>query len=390
MPRTLWGLGMIDCRIAEMRMKPLTQKPLLCIVVPTWNRLPEMVMAVESLASQIINGLEGRVEIIITDNASEPDCQSAIRALSDRFGSVSYVFHERNEGAAFQLFAACWRSRGEWTWTFGSDDVLLPGGLGSVVSKLEAEGPDFLSLNSRTYSADLSRQIYVPLLGCPDRRFDGFADLMCGVGFHQVTFISVCLERTSVARRIDLIKYLKIDTLFPQLFGYLEKHKNSKSVYWSKDLVVNRQHNSQAYRVDHMTQRDLGWETPIAIMELSQLYGIPDDFFEQINGDDRVSNFDIPLITFVDVMFKNMLLSIGNEFFMRPGQINRMKEILENCRPQRLQQFNNICEINKEAIDLYNDFDRFQTDLYNRKRALDTYMEGVRIKGRQWKKNQTC
>ncbi len=381
---------MLDCRITEVRLKPLTQKPLLSIVVPTWNRVPEMVMAVESLAGQIRDGLEGRVEIIITDNASGPDCQSAIRALSDRFASVGYIFHEHNEGAAFQLFAACWRSRGEWTWTFGSDDVLLPGGLGLVVSKLEAEGPDFLSLNSRTYSADLSRQIYVPLLGCPDRTFDGFADLMCGVGFHQVTFISVCVERTSVARNIDPVKYLRIDTLFPQLLGYLEKHKNSKSVYWSKDLVVNRQHNSQAYRVDHMTQRDLGWETPIAIMGFSQLYGIQDDFFEQINGDDRVQDYSPPLITFVDVMFKNMLLAISNEFFIRPAQIYRMKEILENCRPYRSEQFDNICRINNEAVELYNDFDRDQTDLYGRKRLLETYMEGVRIKGRQWKKNQTC
>ena len=380
---------MLDCPVTETRLKPIGQKPVLSIVIPTWNRVPEMVMAVESLASQITDGLEDKVEIIITDNASGYEGQSAIRALSDRFGSVSYIFHEKNESAAFQLFAACWRSRGEWTWTFGSDDLLLPGGLAHIVAKLENEQPGFLSLNHRTYTADLTRELYVPLV-LPDRTFDNFADLLCGVGFHQVSYITACLERTSLARGIEPLKYLKMDLMFPQLLGYLEKHKNSKSVYWHKDYVVNRQHNSQLYKVDHLVQRDIGWKTPIAIMEKRDLYSISEDFFEKINGDDRVERFYPPILTFVDVMFKSALLAISNDHFLTLGEEISMIDIIKNCRPHRLGQFKKICELNREMADSYADIDRTRDDLYKQKRIYDAKMETIRMSGRQWKKNQTC
>lgn len=376
---------MLDCPVTETRLKPIGQKPVLSIVIPTWERVPEMVMAVESLASQITDGLEDKVEIIITDNASGYDGQSAIRALSERFGAVSYILHEENQGGVFQLFSACWRSRGEWTWVFGSDDLFLPGGIAHLVSMLEREQPDFLNMNRRVHSADLSREIYAKLLGVPDRQFDRFSDLMCAVGFHQVAFLSGSLERTNLARKIDPWKYLKMDNQHQHILGYLEKHKTSKCRYWSETYLIHRYNNSHFFDNDNANFKDIGWVTPIMIMAEKANYHISDDFFEKINGEDRINQYDSFFITHIDEMFKCMLLAIGNNVFIKYPEMFIIKEIIQNCRIDRLDQFQTIWRLNEAARLAYEDIGRNQKQLATQQKRYDSDAYEIRMKGRGWK-----
>lgn len=376
---------MMECRVAEARLKPLDQRPVLSVVVPTWERVPEMVMAVESLACQLTDGLENRVEIIISDNASGPEAQSAIRALADRFPSVSYMMNAENQGGIFQLFAACWRSRGEWTWTFGSDDLLLPGGIAHIVSVLEGQQPDFLTMNRKVCNADLSVEIYAELFGIPDRTFKSFADLMCAVGFHQVAFLSASLERTDRARAIEPWKYLKIDTQHQHVLGYLEKHKQSKSCYSCETHLVHRTQNSHFHDYYSANLRDIGWVTPIAIMDRQDLYGIADDFFEKINGDGRINSYGPPKFTFVDEMFRSMLNAIGRGVFMRFPERQSIKDILSHCRPDRGARFQDIWLLNEETRFLYEDLDRKRSGLAEQQAHYEARLADIRAKALQVK-----
>ena len=67
----------VECELADSLMRPLQDTPVLSIVIPTFSRPREMAEAVESIASQIDAPLLGKVEIIVTDNASGPETTAA-------------------------------------------------------------------------------------------------------------------------------------------------------------------------------------------------------------------------------------------------------------------------------------------------------------------------
>ena len=106
-------MSRLDCALAETLIQPRDVAPLLSFFVPTYNRTPEMVETVTRIATQLRDGLETRVEIVISDNASDESGRDAVRELARRFPTVSYYMNARNEGGYRQLFMAPWRVRGD-------------------------------------------------------------------------------------------------------------------------------------------------------------------------------------------------------------------------------------------------------------------------------------
>jgi glycosyltransferase involved in cell wall biosynthesis len=117
-----------DRLLVETFVRPLDQTPVLTVVVPTWERPAELTLAVSSIADQIDDELAGKVEIIISDNASGPETRAVLQRLSETYPSVNYYIHAENYGGMYQVAIAPHRARGRWTWVFGDDDVLAPGG----------------------------------------------------------------------------------------------------------------------------------------------------------------------------------------------------------------------------------------------------------------------
>jgi hypothetical protein len=192
----------LECALAESQIRPFAEQPVLSIVIPTYERPAELQLTVQSIADQLKDGLEDKVELLISDNNSGPDTNGMIRALADRYPRLGYMVNARDEGGFFNLFAAPWRAQGRYTWAFGSDDVLLDGGVGSVVQILEREAPSFLTLNKRAANADLTQVLYTSLNNVPDKRFDSFIDLFCAFGINQLAFISAQIENTEAARKL--------------------------------------------------------------------------------------------------------------------------------------------------------------------------------------------
>jgi glycosyltransferase involved in cell wall biosynthesis len=355
---------MLECRIADSLLKPLSQPPLLSIIVPTFDRTPEMIVAVDSLASQLVGGLESKVEIIISDNASKPEGQAAIRALANKYGSVSYILNASDQGGYFQLFSACWRSRGQWTWTFGSDDLLLPGGVAHIVGLLERETPSFLTQNKRIGSRDLSQEIVTAVNGIPDRRFASFIELFCGVGIHQVAFMSSSIERTEAARKIDPTPYLEAGTLHPHLLSFFEKHHDQPCYYTSGNYLIHRSYNAQLSEYMPLNFKDIGSNLPILMMTFAQKYGAPADFFDRINGSRKINTYSEPTITFVDNMFEYMMRGISTEKFVLRNEKYALENIFKNCRPGRLDAFKTIWMTNEKMREI-------SDELIARRKILD-------------------
>jgi glycosyltransferase involved in cell wall biosynthesis len=366
-------MALLECRLAQVVQKPLDAPPVLSIVVPTFNRADAMVMTVNCLAEQIIGGLEQRVEIIISDNGSDPETIELIKALADRWASVSYFLNARDEGGHFNLFAAPWRARGAYTWTFGSDDVLLDGGVAHVVEVLERERPSFLTLNKRVANADLSQLLTERINSVEDRRFDTFADLLCAFGINQLAFISGQIELTEAARALDAEPYLRNDSRHTHVAAFLEKHAGRPAYYSSANHLVHRVNNSQQLDYHAGNFYDYAVALPRLLWTINEKVGGPLDIFERISGYKNVTSYDAPQVTFVDNILENILRSFGFGYFIKAADRRFYEQVFIHCRPDRVEQFGQLWDYAKVLDRLTEQFSSAEAALKQAKTsALET------------------
>jgi glycosyltransferase involved in cell wall biosynthesis len=342
----------LDCPVVESVFRPVDEAPVLSIVIPTYNRATELIVAVSSLAEQLTDGLENKVEIIISDNASGAQTVEVIKALAEKFPSVSYLIHARDEGGFFQFFAAPWRARGRWTWVFGSDDALMPGGVAHIVGLLEREEPGFLGLNKRVMNSDLSQLLNAAANSVPDRRFKGFTEMFCALGINQFAFISGNIELTEAARWIDPRFYLTADTRHPHLAALLEKHHASPAYYCSEAYLIHRVENSPMLDYHSGNFFDYGVTLPCVLAEVACKIGAPADLFERVIGDKSAQAYAPPTTTYVDAMLENILRGLAFGKYMTVGQRYRLEEILTSCREHRLGQFAEVWKLHQHLAHL--------------------------------------
>ena len=121
-------------------MGPAADAPLLSICIPTWNRLEVLKVCLDSIVRELAGVPGGRVEVVVSDNASTDGTQAYCQALQERH---PFFRNARNPENIFILnfMAAVDQGRGTYCWLLGDDDALHPGVLKQVLDAL-ASGHD--------------------------------------------------------------------------------------------------------------------------------------------------------------------------------------------------------------------------------------------------------
>jgi hypothetical protein len=340
----------LDCPIAESKLRQLIEEPVISIVIPTYQRSDELALAVTSIADQLTGGLEHKVEIIVTDNGSGPETVARIKHMAAQYPTVSYLLHKRDEGGFFQFFSAPWRARGRYTWVFGSDDLLLPGGIADIVAMLEREGPSHAALNKKVFDHVLGQEIWSAANFVPDQRFERFEDLFCALGVNQFAFISGNIELTEAARAFDARPLLKADTRHPHVVGYLAKHHGRPAYYFATPHLIHRLDGASPEEYQAGNVFDHAVTLPGLLHAVLQEIGAPPDFFERMTGDKRLQAYGAPGPTFVDSIFENLLQAMSGGRYFTVSQRRALEEILSGCRPQRLQQLTDIWRMQDQIM----------------------------------------
>ncbi len=345
-------MSRLECALADSLIRPITEEPVLSIVIPSYGRAAELQVTVQSIADQLRDGLEDKVELLISDNGSDSETVGVIRALAGHYPRLGYMLNARDEGGFFNFFAAPWRARGRYTWVFGSDDVLLDGGVASVVSILEREAPSFLTLNKSAANAGLTEVLYPALNSVPSKRFDSFIDLFSAFGMNQLAFISAQIESTAAARQIDPEPYLRTDSRHPHVAAYLEKHAFAPSYYSADSHVLHRVENSPMLDYNSGNFFDYGATFPRLLIEICERVGAPKDLFEKISGYRQVTSYQPPKVTFVDTIFQNILRGLSAGKYLNVGHQRTLESILVHCRSDRMAQFREIWTYNQHLVGL--------------------------------------
>ncbi len=120
---------------------------LLSICIPTYNRKALLKRAIDSILSQS----DDRVEILISDNASDDGTQEMIK---DEYPDIRYSRNEQNIGGEANFLKCCELARGKFFILFGSDDVLVEGALSKILLFLENNNCAIAFMNHAFFSGE--------------------------------------------------------------------------------------------------------------------------------------------------------------------------------------------------------------------------------------------
>ncbi|HEY1904098.1 MAG TPA: rhamnosyltransferase [Terracidiphilus sp.] len=119
-----------------------TNRPLLTIAIPTFNRAIYLRALLSSLHSQLAD--QSSVELLISDNASPDETTAVVEEFTKRGLTLRYLRNQTNIGPDANFLQCYEEAAGKYVWVFGDDDLILDGGLAIVVSLLERESPDYM------------------------------------------------------------------------------------------------------------------------------------------------------------------------------------------------------------------------------------------------------
>lgn len=125
---------------------------LLTISIPTYNRAKNLDFLLGVLEKQL-RGLEDKVAVYVSDNASTDDTPSVVARYSQRMPNLSIRRNEENLGPDWNIHQAYATPRSRYVWILGDDDAPILGGIAQIIDALDRFKPDML---------------YVPAVGRPD------------------------------------------------------------------------------------------------------------------------------------------------------------------------------------------------------------------------------
>lgn len=116
----------------------------LSICIPTFNRHGYLAETLESIYSQLSDELMNIVEVVVSDNASIDNTVELIREYRQKFDNITFFRWPENMGADRNYLKVIEQAHGEYCWFFGSDDILMEGGIRKVLAEINNEHSEII------------------------------------------------------------------------------------------------------------------------------------------------------------------------------------------------------------------------------------------------------
>ena len=97
-------------------------KPILSIIIPTYNRKKFLLRAINSIYHQSFQNFE----ILICDDGSSDSTMALVKSISQRDSRVRWISGKHSGGPATPRNRGLKFARGEWVAFLDSDDTWLP------------------------------------------------------------------------------------------------------------------------------------------------------------------------------------------------------------------------------------------------------------------------
>ncbi len=146
----------------------LADRPLITVIVPTYNYAHLLPKALDS----VLNQWDADIELLVIDDGSQDDTARVLQHYARRYPQIQ-VFHQANAGAAAARNRGVSAARGDYVLMLDADDELLPDALAAVRAALSAQPSPAMLLGAQiSVYADGSQRLRLPtpVAGTPLQR----------------------------------------------------------------------------------------------------------------------------------------------------------------------------------------------------------------------------
>lgn len=175
---------------------------ILTIAIPTYNRRKYLQENLQVLLPQLSDCYE-KVELLISDNASEDDTEEYINNLQKKY-SISYYRNSQNLGADGNFIECYKKAKGKYLIILSDDDIFLPNSLNKLIHIIK-HNPRFIFLNCCGFNGNYSEMHSVgkPTIALDEDKYTNDKDEFMSLVGISITFVS------ALCYRMDLVKSIK-------------------------------------------------------------------------------------------------------------------------------------------------------------------------------------
>lgn len=145
----------------------MNKKPILSIIIPTYNRVKFLETTVNVFISQITEGnFENQVEIVIGNDASpENKTREYLEKLETSHPFIKTFTNTENFGLSGNVVKLVNMAQAKFVWLFGEDDLITPLSLKRVLKSIEAENPNIIMFNTANIISSDDRNLEYKIIG---------------------------------------------------------------------------------------------------------------------------------------------------------------------------------------------------------------------------------
>lgn len=180
-------------------------RPKLSICIATRNRAKKLAATLDQLVSQATSGCE----IVVVDGGATDETDSVVRMYSQVFSGIRYAREAISQGIDCAFDQAVQLATGDYCWLMPDDDLVAPGAIPIVLSKLE-QNYSVVLLNFGIVDADNNEVVVERLSSLDHDRIYGPEEmdlLMHDAGIHSTYLGSIVIRRSIWIARERAVYY---------------------------------------------------------------------------------------------------------------------------------------------------------------------------------------
>lgn len=210
----------------------------LTIAIPTFERSGYLEESLKAIALSI-QGFEDRVNVIISDNASQDDTKSVVEMYQSKYRWIS-MYHRNQENVVIDNFyIAGSLCESEYLWLLGDDDTITKDSIENILHEID-EGADAILLNYRQMDITLSHVLVNGAKHRVNKRRELFTknDILAEFGIHLGFISSLILRKEYMIHGKNIFDAYK-DYYFPHVYAVYRGLPDHLKFIYLNDIHLN-------------------------------------------------------------------------------------------------------------------------------------------------------